>query len=192
MRLNPKYFKVRLTLLVLPLMTLVIATLSMWLVAGWMDTREDLESATLIIDKIQPGSETETRFLKDKIRRFVDINVKNQPWSIHLSDEYPDNSLDRLEEYSTGDTIEILYYNYLFFDGIFHNPSEVKINGDAVISFEETHEQMSWLLLAVISGILLLSFLSFLAFKTYKELMWEGDKAIYAQSKWLFFKRWFR
>lgn len=193
MRLNPKYFHIRPALVFTSLLSVVLLVVWCWALVQHLTSRKDeLNKATFILQEAHFRSETEEGWLRDKVHHYVDIDLKDQPYAIRLSDEFHSDAWNKIHEYASGDTIVVFYYAHLFHDSVLNNPSELNINGHSIISYEDTQKEISWVLTATLLGLSLLSLYAFLAYRTYRQLMWEGDKAVYAQSKWLFFKRLFR
>lgn len=175
------------------MITLALFVVWCWATVHFLtSSKDDLNKATFILKEVRFGSETEERMIRDKVSHYVDIEVKEQPYFIHLSDEFHMEAWDKIHQYSAGDTLEVLYYDYLLQSTVLNNPSELNINGNSIFSYEDTQKEILWILTGVLTGTLIFGFFSFLLYRTYKQLMWEGDKAIYAQSKWIFFKRFFR
>jgi hypothetical protein len=52
-----------------------------------------------------------------------------------------------------------------------------------------TEKNLFWAVLGMVALNLVFGFIAVLAWKTYKELFWKGDKAVWKNSKWRFIKR---
>lgn len=193
MRLSPKYFHIRPALVVTAVLSAVLFIVWCWALVQHLTSRKDeLNKATFILREAHFKSETEEGWLRDNVHHYVDIDLKDQPYTIRLSDEFHTDAWNKIHGYTSGDTIVVFYYDHLLHDSVLNNPSELNINGDSIISYEDTQKEISWVLAGALFGLSLLVLFTFLAYRTYRQQMWEGDKAVYAQSKWLFFKRLFR
>jgi hypothetical protein len=193
MILSQKYFRVRTTLLFGTLMTLGLAFLDYVLLENYLTAQTDLEKATLIIDRMHLSSYVEERWLKDKVHEQLDISIQGQPYVVRLTDGFHSINWDEiLNNYSSGDTMEILYGPHLFQDSVLFNPDELKINGQAIIAWSDTKRVNLYLLLGTTAATLLFGFVSVLAYRTYKRHLRSGDTIIYHTSKWKLIKRWLR
>lgn len=181
-------------LMLATLITVTLLSFCCWGFTQYAVTKDELNSATLIADKLYFTTYIQKGFKgPDKIIRRLDIHIADRPFIIRLNDNFNSAVLDAMQrKFPDGGTVEILYDNTLLQDSILYNPHEIKINGETFIGLDDTKDLILRISTCVFAAALLFGFVSLLAFRTYKQLMWEGDKAIYRESKWIFIKRWFR
>lgn len=194
MKLSQKHFRIRLMLLIIPLMVLFMLIAAFYVYKSEFIPKDQQEKDTFIIEKIYSRTYVEERgfFKRDLKHENLIIELQKQPFSVVLSEDYFSKAWRKIERsFSKGDTIEILYIKQKLEDGTLHNPSEVKINRQTIIGFNQTKE----LNLYLMGFILLMIFISVLVFKmaynTYKADLIKGDQALYKKSKWKLIGRWF-
>ena len=194
MKLSQKHFRIRLMLLIIPLMVLFMLIAAFYVYKSEFIPKDQQEKDTFIIEKIYSRTYVEERgfFKRDLKHENLIIELHKQPFSVVLSEDYFSKAWRKIERnFSKGDTIEILYIKQRLEDGTLHNPSEVKINRQTIISFNQTKELNLYLL----GFILLMIFISVIVFKmaynTYKADLIKGDQALYKKSKWKLIGRWF-
>ena len=142
MKLSQKYFRVRLTLLIPPLATLFLTFLNYGLIKDYLTTKEDLDNAKLIIDRLYYNTWIEKRTLKsDIVHKCFDISIKEQPYFIRLSDNSHSDKWDEMQDnFSSGDTLEVLFKKRLLQGTILYNPDELRINKNTIISLQTEKE----------------------------------------------------
>jgi hypothetical protein len=194
MKLSQKHFRIRLMLLIIPLMVLFMLIAAFYVYKSEFIPKDQQEKDTFIIEKIYSRTYVEERgfFKRDLKHENLIIELHKQPFSVVLSEDYFSKAWRKIERnFSKGDTIEILYIKQRLEDGTLHNPSEVKINRQTIISFNQTKELNLYLL----GFILLMIFISVIVFKmaynTYKADLIKGDQVLYKKSKWKLIGRWF-
>ena len=194
MKLSQKHFRIRLMLLIIPLMVSFMLIAAFYVYKSEFIPKDQQEKDTFIIEKIYSRTYVEERgfFKRDLKHENLIIELQKQPFSVVLSEDYFSKAWRKIERnFSKGDTIEILYIKKRLEDGTLHNPSEVKINRQTIISFNQTKELNLYLL----GFILLMIFISVIVFKmaynTYKADLIKGDQALYKKSKWKLIGRWF-
>ena len=194
MKLSQKHFRIRLMLLIIPLMVLFMLIAAFYVYKSEFIPKDQQEKGKFIIENIYAKTYVEERggFKRDLKHETLEIELYNQPFIIVLSEDYFSKDWRKIERnFSKGDTIEILYIKQKLSDGTIHNPSEVKINRQTIIGFDQTKKLNSYLM----GFILLMIFLSVLVFKmaynTYKADLIKGDQALYKKSKWKLIGRWF-
>jgi hypothetical protein len=192
MRLSQKYFRIRLTLLIAPLATLFFVFFNYGIFKDYLTPKVELNKSELIIDRLYHNTYIEKRIFKsDIIHKCFDISIKDQPYFIRLSDNLHSDMWGELKEnFSTGDTLRILYADHLFQDTILYNPNELKINNVTVISFTERKRINFFALLGITGMTLLFGFVSVIAYKTYKDELFNVDKILFKKSKWKLLGRW--
>ena len=194
MKLSQKHFRIRLMLLIIPLMVLFMLIAAFYVYKSEFIPKDQQEKDTFIIEKIYSRTYVEERgfFKRDLKHENLIIELQKQPFSVVLSEDYFSKAWRKIERnFSKGDTIEILYIKERLEDGTLHNPSEVKINRQTIISFNQTKE----LNLYLMGFILLMIFISVIVFKmaynTYKADLIKSDQVLYKKSKWKLIGRWF-
>lgn len=194
MRLNQKYFRVRLTLLIAPLATLFLIFLNYGLIKNQLTEKQDLISETLIIDKLYFNFWIEKRTLKsDIVHNCFDIRIKQKPYFIRLSDNSHSDKWKEIDKtFSSGDTLNILFKKELLQDTILYNPDELQINRNTMISFADRKKVNLYVMFGIAGMALMFGFVSIIAFKTYKDELLDSDKLVYRTSKWKLIGRWFK
>ena len=194
MKLSQKHFRIRLMLLIIPLMVSFMLIAAFYVYKSEFIPKDQQEKDTFIIEKIYSRTYVEERgfFKRDLKHENLIIELQKQPFSVVLSEDYFSKAWRKIERnFSKGDTIEILYIKERLEDGTLHNPSEVKINRQTIISFNQTKELNLYLL----GFILLMIFISVIVFKmaynTYKADLIKSDQVLYKKSKWKLIGRWF-
>ena len=194
MKLSQKHFRIRLMLLIIPLMVSFMLIAAFYVYKSEFIPKDQQEKDTFIIEKIYSRTYVEERgfFKRDLKHENLIIELHKQPFSVVLSEDYFSKAWRKIERnFSKGDTIEILYIKERLEDGTLHNPSEVKINRQTIISFNQTKELNLYLL----GFILLMIFISVIVFKmaynTYKADLIKSDQVLYKKSKWKLIGRWF-
>jgi len=193
MRLSQKYFRIRLVLLLTPFVLVVLAFFIFTLVSNYFVSQEALNVASFTIDKKYFGSFDERPFLKTKKKNYTcyDITVREQPTIIRLSEStHRDKWYEIHDNYAKGDNLVVLYADHLLKDDILHNPHELRINNNIIISLDDNKKlsKHTYIIIAVMAMLFL--FYAYLAYKTYLIEYLEEDKRLYRENKWALIKRW--
>lgn len=191
-KLSQKHFKIRTTLIIAPIVTLFLLFFDYSLIKDYLIHKESLNKATFIIDSFQDQVWVEKRLFKpDIINKCLDIKTKEPSHIIRLSDELFSNKWSIIQKrYSVGDTLVVLFKNRLLKNDTLYNPYEIKINKNTLISYEDNRRNNLYFVLLISFLILLFSFLSLIAYNTYKTKLLYNDKILYKKNKWKLIGRW--
>lgn len=189
MKLNPKSWRIRTTLLIAPIAILFFGYFSIYIYKDDWISQARLSSDTQLIERVEINTFVEKRFLKpDRTRRNLDIIVKDKPYFIRLTDE--SKTWEKIISYSYGDTVSILYNDRLFQDNSIRNPYELAINSDQIIRLSDTEERLFYGLIFMSTLTLTSGLIFILAYKTYREDLLSEDKLLFKTNKWGLFEKW--
>lgn len=193
MKLSKKHFRIRLVLLITPMMVLMSIIFVFYIFTDEFIPKDKQEKGSFIIESIYSTTHIQERggFKRDLKYENLEIELQNQPFIVVLSEESFTKEWRKIERnFSKGDTLEIIYVKDKLSDGTLYNPSEVKINRQTIISFAQTKKLNVYLLSFIVLIILLLSLVFKMAFNTYKADLMKSDQALSKKSKWKLIGRW--
>lgn len=158
----------------------------------YLTSTSDLNKAVLIIDTIHDNTYIKKRILKPAVtHNCLDISIKEQRYFVRLSDGFHSNKwVEIQDEFSNGDTLEILYKDRLLQDTVLYNPTQVRINNKTIISFEKNRLIQLFGSIGIFVVILLFILVFYMAYNTYKEDHLNDDKILYKKNKWKIIGRW--
>lgn len=193
MKLSKNTFRIRLVLLITPMLGLMMLVFAYSFYKSDFIPKDKQEKGSFIIESIYSTTHIQERggFKADLKNENLEIELQNQAFIVVLTEESFTKAWRIIERnFSKGDTLEIIYIKDKLSDGTLHNPSEVKINRQTIISFAQTKKLNVYLLSFIVLIILLLSLVFKMAYNTYKADLMESDQALRKKSKWKLIGRW--
>ena len=193
MRLNTNFFRIRLTMVFAPLLTIFFIYVSFKMILpDYLATTQELVCEYGIIQSVYPNIETHKQFLKsDTHQTCIDIELKNKSYIIRLTDKLEEDKwLVINDNLNKNKTIEFKYLPHLLHDKILYNPNELSIDNKIIIHFSDSKRFILWLLIGACLASLLFGFISFLAIKTYVVEFLTIDRVTYKKGVWKLIRVW--
>jgi len=193
MRLNTNFFRIRLTMVFAPLLTIVFLYVSFKMILpDYLATTQELISDYGIIQSVYPNVETQKQFLKsDTHQTCIDIEIKNKSYIIRLTDKLEKDKWVLINDsLNKNRTIEFKYSPRLLHDKILYNPDELSIDNKIIIHFSDSKKFIFLLFIGACLASILFGFISFLAIKTYVEEFLSIDRLTYKKGVWKLLRVW--
>ena len=180
MNLIQKHFRIRTSLLILPIASVFMLTMTLKVAKDQFTKIEELSSGSYSIDTAYFSRYVEHRLLREDITLDgFDIKLFNVPFFIRLTDQSHSDSWRGIQSNSVKNaTLKVWYVTHLMQDSILYNPNQLEINDKICISLNET-KKMNLIALVFLS-ILTITFIIFSvhSFLTYRNSLFDEDKIL--------------